>query len=224
MTAGWEAVPAALHLDTSVSPAARALYPVLMYLAYRDGARETKIVSASESEIADAFGTSIRSVRRYVGELEKAGWLTVRRETGFPSTYQVETMATRSADVAEEPRPNMPTTLLSTDLDRLTATPYATTSAQALVGEYVDAVRAIGAIPPRQVIGQVARGVKALIDDGFDAEAIRRALALLVERRLHPSTLPSLMIEAQAGGRSRTNGGGQQAFDDALRALEGGTR
>jgi hypothetical protein len=59
--------------------------------------------------------------------------------------------------------------------------------------------------------------VKELADDGVPAHTIRRALELMHERRLNPSTLPSLIPEAHAGpGRH----GREHVADRMMRELE----
>lgn len=69
-------------------------------------------------------------------------------------------------------------------------------SAQALVGGYVDQV---GGVVPRRVIGMVAKQVGDLLKEGIDPPVIERALVLLNERKLHPSTLATLIPEAANG-------------------------
>jgi hypothetical protein len=72
---------------------------------------------------------------------------------------------------------------------------------QALVAGYVDLARANGAEPPERVRGHVAAEIKKLAVEGYPAETIEAALRLMFERRLHPSVLPSLLVEVQAGPR-----------------------
>jgi hypothetical protein len=69
------------------------------------------------------------------------------------------------------------------------------------VAGYVDLVRELGEPPPRRLVGQVARFIGELLSDGVSAPTIPRALVLMVERRLNPATLPSLVPEAAAGPR-----------------------
>lgn len=64
--------------------------------------------------------------------------------------------------------------------------------AQQLVAAYVDLHTRR---PPNNVIGQVARHVGALLQEGFEPDAIQAALRDLVRKRLNPSTLPSLVNE-----------------------------
>ena len=73
------------------------------------------------------------------------------------------------------------------------------TSAQSLTGEYVDLVREQGVEPPRRTVGMVAQRTRQLLGEGQDPDVIREALRLMIERRLHPSTLDTLILEAAAG-------------------------
>lgn len=104
--------------------------------------------------------------------------------------------------------------------------PNGLTTAQSLVGEYVDQVRALGAEPAARAKGQVARQIGELLSEGQPFETIQGAIGLLVERRLHPSTLPTLLLEATAGPARRSNVKGVSAkdiFGMAGRQLEAGT-
>jgi hypothetical protein len=74
---------------------------------------------------------------------------------------------------------------------------------QELVAHYVDTARDTGVDPPKRVVGQVASEIGNLLREGQPPERIQRALQLLVERRLNPSTLPSLILEAGAGPARR---------------------
>lgn len=98
--------------------------------------------------------------------------------------------------------------------------------AQALVAEYVDQVQALGAKPAARAKGQVARLVGELLAEGQPVETISGAISLLVERRLHPSTLPTLLLEATAGPARKQNAKGvsaQEIFSMTGRQLKAGT-
>lgn len=88
-----------------------------------------------------------------------------------------------------------------TDPDAELSSEVTEDGAQALVGGYVDALKAIGAPAPKRLVGQVARQVGELVKEGLTSDVIRKALELLVERRLNPASLPSLVPEAAAGPR-----------------------
>ena len=88
-------------------------------------------------------------------------------------------------------------------------------TAQTLVGEWIDhcADR-----PPGRVVGQVAKELKTLLDEGIEPDRIRRALAEWNRKGLHPSTLPSVVHEIA----NRAPGvRGQQATDEMFdRAMQ----
>ena len=74
---------------------------------------------------------------------------------------------------------------------------------QDLVAYFVDASRALGVEPPKRVIGQVAAEIGNLLREDQPPDRIERALQYLVDRRLNPSALPSLILEAGAGPARR---------------------
>jgi hypothetical protein len=69
-------------------------------------------------------------------------------------------------------------------------------TAQTLVGEWIDHCTKR---PPGAVIGQVAKQVKSLLDEGVDYQDVRRGLAAWHTKGLHPATLPSVVNEAMNG-------------------------
>jgi hypothetical protein len=75
------------------------------------------------------------------------------------------------------------------------------TGARDLVAFYVDRVEELGSPAPRRLVGQVARQVKELLGERIPSPVVARALDLRVERRLHPSVLPTLVPEAAGGPR-----------------------
>jgi hypothetical protein len=71
--------------------------------------------------------------------------------------------------------------------------------AQKLVADYVAMAQANGTTKvPKRLIGQVANEVGQLVAEGIAPETIRAALKLLVAGHKHPSTLPSLIPEAES--------------------------
>ncbi|MGD7788199.1 hypothetical protein ACQCX2_07730 [Propionibacteriaceae bacterium Y1700] len=80
-------------------------------------------------------------------------------------------------------------------------------NAQTLVGEWLDNTNPR---PPRQVVGQVSRQIKALLDEGQSYTDVRNGLALWARKRLHPSTLPSVVHEAQQPRPARMTKGDHQ--------------
>lgn len=77
-------------------------------------------------------------------------------------------------------------------------------TAQTLLAEHV---RACHRRPPERVRGQLARETKALLDEGYEPDAVRAGLAIVRDRGLHPSTLPSAVNEALNPPRPRASPG-----------------
>jgi hypothetical protein len=74
---------------------------------------------------------------------------------------------------------------------------------QDLVAHFVDISRDMGVDPPSKVVGHVASQVGLLLGEGQPYDRVERALDLLVERRMNPSALASLILEAGAGPARR---------------------
>lgn len=64
--------------------------------------------------------------------------------------------------------------------------------AQAVVAEWIDHCPKR---PPRTVIGQVGKHIRALLAEGQNPDDIRRGVAVWSAKGLHPSTLPSVVNE-----------------------------
>ena len=67
-----------------------------------------------------------------------------------------------------------------------------TPSAQSLVAEWIDHCTQR---PPKNVIGQVSKHLKTMLEEGIDPDRLRHALAEWNARGLHPATLPSIVHE-----------------------------
>lgn len=72
-------------------------------------------------------------------------------------------------------------------------------TAQTLMSEWID--RCGSEKPPGRIKGQVAKELKTLLDEGYDFELVRRALAAWHQKNLNPGLLPSVLHEVQRGGR-----------------------
>ena len=81
-------------------------------------------------------------------------------------------------------------------------------TAQSLVAEWIDHC---DSRPPGRVVGQVAKELKGLLDEGIDADRVRAALAEWNRKGLHPSTLASVVHEI---GNRAPAAKGQQATND----------
>ena len=79
-------------------------------------------------------------------------------------------------------------------------------SAQTLLAEWIDNCPQR---PPGKVKGQVAKELKAMLDEGIPYEDVRAGLAAWHHKSLHPATLPSVVHEvrnpARPSGRPTTN-------------------
>lgn len=72
-------------------------------------------------------------------------------------------------------------------------------TAQSLVAEWIDHCN--GQRPPGQVVGQVAKQLGQMLDEGIPAEHVRAGLVAWHDKRLHPSALPSVVHEIRQGPR-----------------------
>ncbi len=161
--------------------------------------------------IAEELELSVRTVERAISDLVEQGMLARSRQrrtdgqwSGYSYTFPAVSVSgsppvTESAgppvtESGQEPEvdlePEEPVTA-----NAVTARPIS----QALVATYIDEAREAGYDPPRRMVGHTARMVGELLAEGQDADTVMAALRLMTERRLHPSTLPSLIAEAALG-------------------------
>ncbi|MFJ8054912.1 hypothetical protein [Streptomyces sp. NPDC096142] len=87
-------------------------------------------------------------------------------------------------------------------------------TAQTIVGEWLERCTSR---PPSSVIGQMAKQIRVLLEEGIHPDYIRRGIAHWMTRDLHPSTLPSLVnsamnTQARPSGQQPT---GESQFDRA---------
>jgi hypothetical protein len=76
--------------------------------------------------------------------------------------------------------------------------------AQVLIAEWLDRC---SSRPPGRVIGQVAKELKTMLDEGIPVETVRVGLANWHRKNLHPATLASVVNESiQAGPRVDAQG------------------
>jgi hypothetical protein len=79
-------------------------------------------------------------------------------------------------------------------------------TAQTILGEYLDRCRQR---PPKNVVGQMAKQIKGLLEDDFDPDTIRRGIAQWMTRDVHPSVLPSIvnsLVNSTAAASTGTDG------------------
>lgn len=86
-------------------------------------------------------------------------------------------------------------------------------TAQTLIGEYIESCQER---PPRQVVGQLSKLIKQMLDEGIKPERIRTGLALWKAKNLNPATLPSVVNEVMNGGGipQQFSPGGHRTYSD----------
>ncbi|MFC6090728.1 hypothetical protein [Saccharothrix lopnurensis] len=82
-------------------------------------------------------------------------------------------------------------------------------TAQTIVGKWLDNCQKR---PPRNVVGQVAKHVKALLAEGIDPDDVNRGTAEWARKGLHPSTLPSVVNEVMQRPPLRAVSGGHRPY------------
>lgn len=84
--------------------------------------------------------------------------------------------------------------------------PEVEVTSQTIVGEWIDRCKKR---PPGNVIGQISKQIKTMLDEGVAPDDIRRGLADWMFKDVHPSVLPSLVNSAMnaSGGRSGSSNG-----------------
>jgi hypothetical protein len=180
--------------------------------------------------------TSERTVQRGLADLEGAGLIVIERSVGSVNRYrltlpnprlQCQGSGARTPDSSVGRPPTEPPSRLSHEPEEPGKEPVRPSvvraNAQKLVAYFVKEQEAAGVSPvPRDLTGKAALFVGRLIEDGVAEETIARAIELVVERRLDPSSLPSLVPEAQVGPGSR-NRRSEHVADRLLRPSRGGT-
>ncbi len=164
--------------------------------------------------IAEELELSLRSVERATADLVEQGLIGRSRKRradgswgGYTYTFPLVTVTHQPVTGTGSPPEPVAGQELELDLEpeepvtanAVTARPIA----QALIATYVDEAREAGYEPPKRVVGHTARMVGELLAEGQDADTVMAALRLMTERRLHPSTLPSLIAEAALGPPKR---------------------
>jgi hypothetical protein len=181
-------------LDTGISSRAVHLYVLLGRYADRNGES-----FPSRRTLAERLGCSVDSLDRAKAELIEVGALSVEERFDAGQRSNLYTILRLPSRTGAAPPLGTGAAQNENHVERGPSGD----SAQALVAYYVDASREIGVDPPRKVVGHVAKEVAKLLDEGQPPLLVSRALALLIERRLNPSTLPSLILEAGAGPARR---------------------
>jgi hypothetical protein len=182
----FTALPNEIVRSTSLSGNAKALYAVIIDAVYRG-------VDPSQAELGEYIGGGAKSARSALSELRDAGLLRVKRPgQGLTNVYTLihpgdlnVPEGTSGAAAGADP---------SLSLRPIEA--RHPTGAQDLVAYFVDESIRLRSQPPGRVTGQVARLVGEMLAEGVVPDRVRAGIDLLLLKRMHPSTLPSLVHEA----------------------------
>lgn len=87
-------------------------------------------------------------------------------------------------------------------------------TAQTIIAEYIERC---SKTPPRNVINQLGKHIKAMLEEGIDPNDVRRGLAAWMAKDLAPSLLPSLVNQAMNG--RHVNGAVMSPTDASIKAF-----
>jgi biotin operon repressor len=170
-------------------------------------------VWVSGEELRRVTGVSRSTANDALRALEAAGWLVVvRKATQHYSTrYRLVVPRTQHSDSQNAASPSSvarqsvqhaasrhqhaasrtPTaTVTTTEQNEAASRPRA--GAQSIITAWVDLCHQR---PPARVLGQVAREVSSMLDEGFSEETVTAGVLAWHQRSLHPSALPSIVNE-----------------------------
>lgn len=193
------------------SPSRKAVLIALANRANHDTGRCTPLIEniAKETELG------ISTVRQAIKDMCEAGIIgreRIRRHDGSYSGYAYTFPAAGSPPPAAGASPPPAADGLEPE-ETLEPSAVANATAAAtpgnahdLVASFVDASRESGADPPRRVIGQLAKEVKKLLEEGASEKELTAALDRLRERSLHPSSLASVLFDVRQRGGPSENG------------------
>lgn len=220
----------------------------LVLLAIADNANDEGISWPSKATIARKTLVSERQVQRIIQDLAAIGELEITRERHGRTTrnvYRVVPVEASSPGHIGSTSTSSPghIVLVNDEFTRtfddfhqdiaMSCEPKATkeqkqrkaspcaqtaTNSQALVAYFIDRSRLLGSNPPGRVVGHVARLVGELVGEGETTNRVQAGIDLMLERRLHPSSLPSAVHEASLPTPRRRGGLSpeqimQQAYD-----------
>lgn len=185
--------------DVGVSTNAIALYGLLGRYADQNGkchpGRET---------LAKRLNCSAKTIDRAKQELIAAGALAQKRRGQNKSNEYVLIAVRPGVGTGEHSEVDTEVHQNENQGTRTTPTESLdTVSTQDLVAYFVERAEALsdGKRPPEKVVGQTAREIKKLIDEGIGTEFVVPAIEKLLDKGLSPSSLASLAFEAMTEGK-----------------------
>ena len=171
---------------------------VSLWLEYAAARRQLR---GSPSRLSRRLGKRITA--RDIESLYHAGFI------GFSASKPASNVDSEDAslEVEVEVEKNEDEAKASPSQALAVVTPLPIVGAQSLIAHFVDESARLGGKAPERVKGQVAREVGILLKEGFEPATIRAGLDLLLEKRLHPSTLASVVHEASLPRRATSRPG-----------------
>jgi hypothetical protein len=190
---------------------------LLLHLAMADHANDEGWFYAGQNSLARKARCSVEYVRQCVLRMVEDGTLVIERKgssKGRATEYRLLPFVLNSDGEIVRPElpnnvgeslPNIDGSLPNSDLQLPNSTPkqpslqpsnttktLVPATAVANAGTVVTAwIEGLRVRPPDRVVGQTAREVRLLIDQGFPADKILQALRSVSAKGLHPSTLAS---------------------------------
>ena len=187
---------------------------LLLHLAMADHANDEGRFYAGQNSLARKSRCSVEYVRQSVLQMVEDGMLIIERKgssKGRATEYRLpppnslgekQPPNTVGGELpnSDPPLPNFDgslpnfargqssfTTILNNQ-ELVPATIVAEPNAGQVITEWIDGLRTR---PPDRVVGQTAREVRLLMEQGFDAAVVLDALRSISAKGLHPSTLAS---------------------------------
>jgi hypothetical protein len=211
-------IPNKVLRSETIGGNAKALYAIIIDAAYQG-------VEPNQTELGRLLGGAKKTAVSALVELRDAGLLRVeKRGQGMPNVYTL--IHPDDLKVPEGTSGRSLGELPSLSLKTKARHP---SGAQELVGYFVDESIRLHSAPPGRVTGQVAKLVGEMLGEGVVPDRVRAGIDLLLLKRLHPSTLPSLVHEAGLPHRpqERRDDGmfsPEAMMADAVRDAMGGQR
>lgn len=223
---------------------------LLLHLAMADHANDEGWFYAGQNSLARKARCSVEYVRESVMAMVDDGTLLIERKgSGRGKATEYRLLPVTPNTVGENPGVETPKTVGEMDADQGPETPnsdrqlpnsapnqpslqpkdqdlvpaVAAPNPGQIVSAWIDTLKTR---PPDRVVGQTAREVRLLVEQGFDAAVVFEALKSISAKGLHPSTLAS-EVNTILNPPTRMRGGSgtaEQRLDGLKHLLVGSDR